>query len=86
MKQRDVNKSTSLLVSHRLQDGFLLATHYYDAQTNHMQAIEGHISRDLHTTFLVLKDGKVIFDATVTELGTAKDPYIREFLYLEPVS
>ncbi|HEV2988307.1 MAG TPA: ATP-binding cassette domain-containing protein [Candidatus Angelobacter sp.] len=86
MKQRDVNKSTSLLVSHRLQDGFMLATHYYDAQTNRMHAIEGHISRDLHTTFLVLKDGKVIFDATVAELGREKDPYIREFLYLEPVS
>ena len=86
MKQRDVNKSTSLLVSHRLQDGFMLATHYYDAQKNRMHAIEGHISRDLHTTFLVLKDGKVIFDATVAELGREKDPYIREFLYLEPVS
>jgi phospholipid/cholesterol/gamma-HCH transport system ATP-binding protein len=86
MKQRDINKSTALLVSHRLQDGFMLATHYYDAQTNHMKAIEGHIARDLHTTFLILRDGKVIFDATVAELGRVKDPYIREFLYLEPVS
>ena len=86
MKQRDVNKSTALLVSHRLQDGFMLATHYYDAQTNHMKAIEGHIARDLHTTFLILKDGKVIFDANVAELGKVKDPYIREFLYMEPVS
>ena len=86
MKQRDVNKSTALLVSHRLQDGFMLATHYYDAQTNHMKAIEGQVARDLHTTFLILKDGKVIFDATVAELAKVRDPYIREFLYLEPVS
>jgi phospholipid/cholesterol/gamma-HCH transport system ATP-binding protein len=85
MKQRDVNKSTALLVSHRLQDGFMLATHYYDAQTNHMMAIEGHVARDLHTTFLILRDGKVIFDATVAELAKVRDPYIREFLYLEPV-
>jgi len=86
MKQRDVNKSTALLVSHRLQDGFMLATHYYDPQTNHMKAIEGHVARDLHTTFLVLRDGKVIFDATAAELGRVQDPYIREFLYMEPVS
>ena len=86
MKQRDIYKSTALLVSHRLQDGFMLATHYYDAQTNHMKAIEGHVARDLHTTFLILRDGKVIFDATVAELGKVKDPYIREFLYLEPAS
>ncbi|HXB21128.1 MAG TPA: ATP-binding cassette domain-containing protein [Candidatus Solibacter sp.] len=86
MKQRDVNKSSSLLVSHRLQDGFMLATHYYDTQTKHMKAIEGHIARDLHTTFLILKDGRIIFDETLAELGKVKDPYIREYLYLEPVS
>lgn len=86
MKQRDVNKSSSLLVSHRLQDGFMLATHYYDTQTKHMKAIEGHVARDLHTTFLILKDGKIIFDETLAELGRVKDPYIREYLYLEPVS
>ena len=33
-----------------------------------------------------MKDGKVIFDATVAELAKVRDPYIREFLYLEPVS
>jgi phospholipid/cholesterol/gamma-HCH transport system ATP-binding protein len=86
MKQRDVNKTSALLVSHRLQDGFMLATHYYDPQTKHMKAIEGHVARDLHTTFLILKDGKIIFDASVAELAKVKDPYIREFLYLEPVS
>jgi phospholipid/cholesterol/gamma-HCH transport system ATP-binding protein len=86
MKQRDVNKSSSLLVSHRLQDGFMLASHYYDTQAKHMQAIEGQVARDLHTTFLILKDGKVIFDETVAELARVKDPYIREYMFLEPVS
>jgi len=86
MKQRDVNKSSALLVSHRLQDGFMLATHYYDTQTKHMKAIEGQVARDLHTTFLILKDGKVIFDETIAELGRVRDPYIREYLFLEPVS
>ena len=85
MKQRDVNKSSSLLVSHRLQDGFMLATHYYDTQTKHMKAIEGQVARDLHTTFLILRDGKIIFDETVAELGRVKDPYIREYMFLEPV-
>ncbi|HVG91115.1 MAG TPA: ATP-binding cassette domain-containing protein, partial [Alphaproteobacteria bacterium] len=30
MKQRDVYKTSALLVGHRLQDGFTLAGHYYD--------------------------------------------------------
>jgi phospholipid/cholesterol/gamma-HCH transport system ATP-binding protein len=80
MKQRDVNKTSALLVSHRLQDGFMLATHYYDTETKHMKAFEGLAARDVHTTFLILKEGKVIFDGTVTELGQVKDPYIREYI------
>src|SRR5437016_9307802 len=63
MKQRDVYKTSALLVSHRLQDGFMLATHQYDQETKHMKPVEGHVARDLHTTFLVLRDGKVIFAA-----------------------
>src|SRR2546425_2267489 len=41
MKQRDVSKTSALLVSHRLQDGFMLASHYYDAETNRMQPVDG---------------------------------------------
>ncbi len=30
VKQRDVYKTSSLLVTHRLQDAFIMATHYFD--------------------------------------------------------
>src|SRR5213079_1185191 len=30
VKQRDVYKTSSLLVTHRLQDAFVMATHYFD--------------------------------------------------------
>ena len=36
IKQRDVYKTSSLLVTHRLQDAFIMATHVFDRQTNHM--------------------------------------------------
>jgi phospholipid/cholesterol/gamma-HCH transport system ATP-binding protein len=80
MKQRDVMKTSALLVSHRLQDGFTLASHYYDPSTNHMQPVDGRPMRDVHTSFMVLRDGKVIFDGTATQLGEIKDPYIREYI------
>ena len=80
MKQRDVYKTSALLVSHRLQDGFMLATHRYDPQTEHMQPIDGASLRDVLTTFLILKDGKVIFDGTGQELVASQDPYIREYI------
>ena len=36
--------------------------------------------RDVHTTFLILRDGKVIFEGTAADLLRNKDPYIREYL------
>ncbi|HWX56243.1 MAG TPA: ATP-binding cassette domain-containing protein [Verrucomicrobiae bacterium] len=80
MKQRDVYKTSALLVSHRLQDGFMLASHYYDPDSKHMKTTSGARSRDWHTTFLVLKEGKVAFDGTANDLGQVEDPYIREYI------
>ena len=80
MKQRDVYKTSALLVSHRLQDGFMLATHYYDPESKHMKPTDGTAVRDVHTSFLVLKDGKVIFDGTAVDLGQIDNSYIREYI------
>ena len=80
MKQRDVSKTSALLVSHRLQDGFMLASHYYDPRTNSMQPVNGHGKRDVHTSFMVLRDGRIIFDGTADELASVSDPYIREYI------
>ena len=80
MKQRDVYKTSALLVSHRLQDGFMLATHYYDATANAMKPVDGKPMRVVRTSFMVLRDGKVIFDGTGHELARMQDPYIREYI------
>jgi phospholipid/cholesterol/gamma-HCH transport system ATP-binding protein len=80
VKQRDVYQSSSLLVTHRLQDAFTMASHYFDREQNKMlPATDGNV-RDLHTTFLILRDGKIIFEGTATELLRCTDPYIREYL------
>ena len=36
VKQRDVYKTSSLLVTHRLQDAFTMASHYFDREQNKM--------------------------------------------------
>ncbi len=80
VKQRDVYQTSSLLVTHRLQDAFTMASHYFDREQNKMlPATDGHV-RDLHTKFLILREGKIIFEGTATELLRCTDPYIREYL------
>ncbi len=80
VKQRDVYGTSSLLVTHRLQDAFTMASHYFDRQQNKMMPIGDGSVRDLHTRFLMLRDGKIIFEGTVADLLRNNDPYIREYL------
>ena len=80
VKQRDVYKTSALLVSHRLQDGFVMASHYFDAAANQMRPLALASRTDVHTTFLVLREGKVIFDGASRELAASRDEYIREYI------
>jgi phospholipid/cholesterol/gamma-HCH transport system ATP-binding protein len=80
VKQRDVYKTSSLLVTHRLQDAFTMASHYFDREQNKMIPVPPGKTLDVHTSFLILRDGHIIFEGTATELLRSKDPYIREYL------
>ncbi len=80
VKQRDVYQTSSLLVTHRLQDSFTMASHYFDREQNKMVPVPDGTTRDLHTKFLILRDGKIIFEGTAAELLRCTDPYIREYL------
>ena len=79
IKQRDASHATSLLVTHRLQDAFMLATHRYDHDCNCIEPLpKGETNPN--TTFLVLHDGHIVFDGTTPELVSSDDPFIREYL------
>ena len=80
MKQRDVYRTSSLLVTHRLQDAFTLATHQFDPKTNTLRTLPRGQYCDVPMSFLILRDGKVTFDGDVRQLATTKDEYIREYI------
>lgn len=80
MKQRDVYKTSALMVTHRLQDAFTMATHEFDKNTNQMIALPKGKLCDVPMSFLILKEGKVIFDGDAHTLATSRDPYIREYI------
>src|SRR3989441_4726135 len=80
MKQRDVYKTSSLLVTHRLQDAFTMATHQFDPKTNQLRALPRGQYCDVPMSFLILRDGKVIFDGDIHELAHTQDEYIREYI------
>lgn len=80
MKQRDVYKTSALLVTHRLQDAFTMATHQFDKAKNQMVALpKGQLS-EVPMSFVILRDSKVIFDGDAHQLASSRDEYIREYI------
>jgi phospholipid/cholesterol/gamma-HCH transport system ATP-binding protein len=80
VKQRDVYRTSALLVSHRLQDAFTMATHYFDRARNAMMPLPPGVRNEIPMSFLILRDGKVIFDGSAQELAQSRDEYIREYV------
>jgi phospholipid/cholesterol/gamma-HCH transport system ATP-binding protein len=79
MKQRDVYHTSSILITHRLQDAFMLATHYFDRDKNTMVAMpSGEADRD--TSFMLLHEGKLVFDGSTHDLVHSDDPFLKDYL------
>jgi phospholipid/cholesterol/gamma-HCH transport system ATP-binding protein len=80
VKQRDVYKTSALMVTHRLQDAFTMASHQFDKQANKMVALSAGQHCDVPMSFLILREGKIIFDGDIRQLATTQDEYIREYI------
>jgi hypothetical protein len=76
---------TSLLATHRLQDGFALANFHFDPETKRVVANARNGSaaaaaNAARTRFLVYRDGKVYFEGEPGEIANSEDAYLKRFL------
>ena len=79
IKQRDVTQTTSLVITHRIQDAYLLARSRFNTQTGKVEQIPNN-GIDPSTKFLVLNEGKVVFDGTTEQLIRSTDPWLKDYL------
>jgi phospholipid/cholesterol/gamma-HCH transport system ATP-binding protein len=79
IKERDVYGTPSLLVTHRLQDAFTMVTSHFDSEKGEMVPLP-HGQTNSLTSFLVLHQGKLIFDGSTAALVGSDDPFLKEFL------
>ena len=79
VKQRDVSHTTSLLITHRLQDAFTLATHRWNVDANKMEPIPNGAIDD-STRFLVLNEGKIVYLGNTHDLVHSQDPWLQQYL------
>ena len=81
-KQRDVQNTASLLVSHRYQDGEIMSGFKYDPEKKEMVRLSeaDQISGANGTRFVVMRGGEIVFFGTRHELEASDDKYVKRFV------
>ena len=79
IKQRDFYGTSSLLVTHRLQDAFMLVSHRFNKETGHVEPLPDGTT-DPSTSFLVLHQGKLVFDGSTHDLVHSDDEFLKQYL------
>ena len=80
IKERDVSQATTLMVTHRYQDGNLMANFRYNSKNRSLEPARGGVRRNLHTTFMVMKEGRLLFEGDQDQLEMSPDAYIKKFV------
>ncbi len=78
VKERDLDNTTAIVVTHRYQDGNLVANFRYNPDNGEL--VPGHQSAEKKTVFMVLKEGRLIFEGSQQDLEASKDEYIAKFV------
>jgi phospholipid/cholesterol/gamma-HCH transport system ATP-binding protein len=85
-KERDSTNTANLIVTQRYQDGQLMANFRYNRSSGHLEPVssngaEGALgSNPTRTIFMVMKDGRVVFEGTQHELEASQDDYVQKFV------
>ena len=78
-KQRDTRNTATVMVTHRYQDGQFLANFRYDPGSGHLVP-DDHQSGGHKTIFMVMRDGRLVFEGSQMELEYSADPYLNKFV------
>jgi len=79
VRARDVRQTASAIATHRFQDGHMLANFRYNSLSGDLtKAPEGGES-DTRTRFMVMREGRLVFEGTERELYASRDPYVMKF-------
>jgi len=81
VKLRDLQKVTSIVVTHQIRDAVYVATHEALRRNGELTIAEADHDGG-RVQFLVLRDGRIHFEGTREELLANPDRYLKEFLFM----
>jgi phospholipid/cholesterol/gamma-HCH transport system ATP-binding protein len=85
-KERDSLNAANLIVTQRYQDGQLMANFRYNRSNGNLEPVSGNGAGDEHdsnptrTIFMVMKEGRIVFEGTQADLEANTDPYVSKFV------
>jgi phospholipid/cholesterol/gamma-HCH transport system ATP-binding protein len=80
VKLRDIERVTSIVVTHQLPDAFYIATHEAVQRNGRIDIVPASTSKCNEAEFIMLKNGRLYFHGHAGELKPTADPYLRSFL------
>jgi len=81
IKLRDLEKVSSIVVTHQLRDAFYVATHMAERDASGKVTIRAATpEKEREAEFIMLKDGLICFEGDAAALRQSTDPYLKEFL------
>jgi len=76
LKGRDIRNTATIMVTHRYQDGHLMANFRYNPSSGNIERAE---SGQLTTRFFVMQEGRLFFEGSEAELRASTDSYVQKF-------
>lgn len=79
-KERDMQNTANVIVTHRYQDGQLMANFRYNPDRGRLEPLARDASHHTRTVFMVLCEGKLVFEGDQAGLESSGDTYVRKFV------
>ena len=81
IKLRDIERVSSIVVTHQLRDAFYVATHMAVRGPDGKVVVKSaSAEKEREAEFIMLRDGLIIFEGDADALRASTDPYILQFL------
>ncbi|MGH9665940.1 MAG: ABC transporter ATP-binding protein [Bryobacteraceae bacterium] len=84
IKERDLRNTAAIMVTHRYQDGHLAANFRYNPHSGKLEPVSrngaGEDRALRKTIFMVMNEGRLVFEGTERELHASGDPYVSKFV------
>lgn len=80
IKLRDLEKVSSIMVTHQLRDAFYIARHMAIREGGKVRIVPADARKQQQTEFVMLREGVLVFEGDAQALKNSRDPYLQAFL------